>query len=105
VLLNLTQTLVRSERREHPLTHNFVVQLLRSMKFPAAIDRFFLTKSSLYTYRDQAEFADNNTINIVETLFAHVNFELLRAQPVEFNTSLKYAETNGALDSTNWRFG
>lgn len=105
VLLNLSQILTRSDRRESSLSSNFVVEQLRSMKFQPTIDRLLLTKSSLYSYRDQADFANTKTINIVETLFAHLNFELLRAQPLEFNTSLRFAEANSMLDPSSWSFG
>lgn len=74
------------------------------MKFSAAIDRYFLTKASLYSYRDQADFAESNSINIVETLFAHVNFEMIRAQNLSYNTSMKYADTNGSLNVMMWGF-
>jgi hypothetical protein len=81
-----------------------MMQLLKSMKFMSSIDRYFLTKSTLYCYRDQADFADNNSFNIIETLFSHVNFELLRAQPLEFNSSLRFVESNWILDSNWWAF-
>jgi hypothetical protein len=46
----------------------------------SSIDRYFLTKATLYSYRNQADLADKNDFNIIETLFSYINFELHRAQ-------------------------
>lgn len=104
VLLNLSHMLLRNTQNGNPLSRNFVVQLLKSMKFSDSIDRYFLSKHSLYKYMDQTDLGDANSINVVETLFYHVNFELHRAQTLETNTSFRNMEANGLLDSSMWKF-
>lgn len=85
--MNIALAVSVTNKSSSDITKNFLVKLLKDSKFFGTLDRRFLSKASLYTYRDLTSITQNINFNIVETLFAHVNFEQNRGQVIENNPS------------------